>query len=230
VCGEENQDQGHTYIQMGRRKSLLGKEKKSPEEWRGMGRRRKKNKKEEKRRLPWALFFPPLGPFASRDFFARAVMTDGWGRFLSPLCFFPFYLALLLLLFPRPIPLLPPLRPPPLEREKEKRHHPPPEAFPLVLTTTHLQLVHSAVLLVAAQQSSQLVSSAAGPSAPRPLWLAKSLLTAGMTLFSGSIYLLVLDGERFKALGPVTPVGGLCLIGGWVALGFAASRGRRVGL
>lgn len=47
---------------------------------------------------------------------------------------------------------------------------------------------------------------------------------AGMTMFSGSIYLLVLDPQRFKGLGPVTPLGGLCLIGGWVALAF----GKRV--
>jgi uncharacterized membrane protein YgdD (TMEM256/DUF423 family) len=50
--------------------------------------------------------------------------------------------------------------------------------------------------------------------------LAAGLLTAGMTMFSGSIYLLVLDPQRFKFLGPVTPIGGLCLIGGWVALAF----------
>ena len=40
-------------------------------------------------------------------------------------------------------------------------------------------------------------------------------------MFSGSIYLLVLDPQRFKVLGPVTPLGGLCLIGGWVALAVA---------
>jgi uncharacterized membrane protein YgdD (TMEM256/DUF423 family) len=51
------------------------------------------------------------------------------------------------------------------------------------------------------------------------------LFTAGMTMFSGSIYMLVLDPQRFKFLGPVTPLGGLCLIGGWVAL---AARGRPV--
>jgi len=37
-------------------------------------------------------------------------------------------------------------------------------------------------------------------------------------MFSGSLYALVLDPERFRFLGPVTPLGGLCLIGGWVAL------------
>jgi len=43
-------------------------------------------------------------------------------------------------------------------------------------------------------------------------------------MFSGSIYLLVLDPQRFKVLGPATPLGGLCLIGGWVAMAF----GRRI--
>lgn len=40
-------------------------------------------------------------------------------------------------------------------------------------------------------------------------------------MFSGSIYALVLDPVRFKFLGPVTPLGGLCLIGGWLALAFS---------
>ncbi|RMY44145.1 hypothetical protein D0865_10750, partial [Hortaea werneckii] len=31
--------------------------------------------------------------------------------------------------------------------------------------------------------------------------------------------------QRFKFMGPVTPLGGVCLIGGWVALAFG-SRGR----
>ncbi|XTI83668.1 DUF423-domain-containing protein [Cenococcum geophilum] len=46
--------------------------------------------------------------------------------------------------------------------------------------------------------------------------VAGSLFTAGMTMFSGSIYLLVLDPQRFKWLRPITPLGGLCLIGGWL--------------
>jgi hypothetical protein len=46
-----------------------------------------------------------------------------------------------------------------------------------------------------------------------------------MTMFSGSIYLLVLDPQRFKVMGPITPLGGVALIGGWVALA-VGSRGR----
>jgi len=79
-------------------------------------------------------------------------------------------------------------------------------------TAAHYQLLHSVALLVAEQ------------AAPKNIW-AKSLFTAGMTMFSGSIYLLVLDPTRFKFLGPVTPLGGTALIAGWVALAFG-SRGR----
>ncbi|KAK7722240.1 hypothetical protein SLS64_000773 [Diaporthe eres] len=35
-----------------------------------------------------------------------------------------------------------------------------------------------------------------------------------------TIYALVLNPTQFKFLGPVTPLGGLCLIGGWLALAF----------
>ncbi|KAJ8113471.1 hypothetical protein OPT61_g4408 [Boeremia exigua] len=73
-------------------------------------------------------------------------------------------------------------------------------------TAAQYQLVHSAVLTFA---------SVAAPQNT----VAMGLLTAGMTMFSGSLYLLVLDPQRFgKYLGPVTPLGGLALIGGWVAL------------
>ena len=40
----------------------------------------------------------------------------------------------------------------------------------------------------------------------------------GVFLFSGSLYVLALGGPRW--LGPVTPLGGLCL--GWVCLGLLA--------
>ncbi|KAH7327060.1 hypothetical protein BKA65DRAFT_509857 [Rhexocercosporidium sp. MPI-PUGE-AT-0058] len=74
-------------------------------------------------------------------------------------------------------------------------------------TAAQYQLIHSGILLIATT------------AAPKNT-LAASLFVAGMTMFSGSIYLLTLDPQRFKALGPVTPLGGLCLIGGWAALAF----------
>ena len=52
-------------------------------------------------------------------------------------------------------------------------------------------------------------------SAVPRLGLAGGLLAAGTVLFSGSLYLLALTGARW--LGPITPVGGLLMIGGWAA-------------
>ncbi len=45
------------------------------------------------------------------------------------------------------------------------------------------------------------------------LTLAGALMTAGVVLFSGSLYALALTG--IKWFGPVTPLGGLCFIAGW---------------
>jgi len=48
------------------------------------------------------------------------------------------------------------------------------------------------------------------------------LFVAGTLLFSGSLYAMTLTGMR--ALGAITPVGGVCFIAGWVCLGIAAMR------
>lgn len=74
-------------------------------------------------------------------------------------------------------------------------------------TAAQYALVHAIALLALG-----MFASATGRSvrAPAALWLA------GVVLFSGSIFALVLGGPRW--LGPITPVGGLCLIAGWVAL------------
>ena len=68
-------------------------------------------------------------------------------------------------------------------------------------TAAQYHLVSSAVTLVAASQ--RKVPAAA-------------LLAAGTVVFSGSLYALVLT--NVKALGAVTPVGGLLMVGGWLAL------------
>ncbi len=51
---------------------------------------------------------------------------------------------------------------------------------------------------------------------------AGALLLGGSALFSGSLYALVLTGN--KKLGAVTPIGGLVLIAGWGALAWAGGR------
>jgi uncharacterized membrane protein YgdD (TMEM256/DUF423 family) len=44
-------------------------------------------------------------------------------------------------------------------------------------------------------------------------------LVAGSTIFSGSLYLLVLTNTRW--LGAITPIGGMLLIIGWLTLAWA---------
>lgn len=52
------------------------------------------------------------------------------------------------------------------------------------------------------------------------LTLSGALFTFGIIFFSGSLYALALGGPRW--LGPITPLGGLMMIAGWVVLFFAA--------
>ncbi|CAM4074774.1 membrane protein [Bacillus manliponensis] len=48
-------------------------------------------------------------------------------------------------------------------------------------------------------------------------------MVAGIIMFSGSLYLLSTTGIKF--FGPITPLGGVCFIVGWVLLGTAIAKG-----
>lgn len=54
--------------------------------------------------------------------------------------------------------------------------------------------------------------------------------TIGILLFSGSLYLLsvheLLGITKISILGPITPLGGLCFVVGWVGLFVAALKNR----
>jgi len=76
-------------------------------------------------------------------------------------------------------------------------------------TAAIYHLVHAVALLALA-----LYHKATG----KPIALPAALWSAGILCFSGSIYALVLTGQKW--LGPVTPLGGLCMAAGWVALVF----------
>ena len=56
------------------------------------------------------------------------------------------------------------------------------------------------------------------------------MFTIGILLFSGSLYLLstrsLLGIEDIAVIGPITPLGGLCFIVGWIALFIAALKHR----
>lgn len=49
------------------------------------------------------------------------------------------------------------------------------------------------------------------------------LFVAGIVVFSGSLYTLVLTGQRW--VGAVTPLGGLCFLAGWALIAWTAFRG-----
>ena len=52
-----------------------------------------------------------------------------------------------------------------------------------------------------------------------------ALLFAGILIFSGSLYVLAISGVR--ALGAITPFGGLSFIAGWFLLAYFLFRGAR---
>lgn len=71
-------------------------------------------------------------------------------------------------------------------------------------TASHYHLVHAVVLLVLGLFSSQ--------DAPaRYAWWS---FMAGVGIFSGSLYLLAVTGQKW--LGAITPIGGLLLLVGWL--------------
>lgn len=83
-------------------------------------------------------------------------------------------------------------------------------------TAQRYQLFHAITLLVLAVWMRQ-------EARPKPaLRLAGVLFVLGTICFSGSIYLLLAGAPRW--LGPVTPVGGLLLMAGWLSLIWAAVR------
>lgn len=58
------------------------------------------------------------------------------------------------------------------------------------------------------------------PEPTRTARVAGVAILLGILLFSGSLYAMALSGQRW--LGAVTPLGGLSLLAGWVALGLLA--------
>jgi uncharacterized membrane protein YgdD (TMEM256/DUF423 family) len=82
-----------------------------------------------------------------------------------------------------------------------------PAALAVWQTAVLYHLIHALALLALV-----LFARATGRSVTVPV----SLFAAGIVLFSGSLYLLALTGARW--LGPVTPLGGLAFLAGWLSL------------
>ncbi|MFT7339309.1 MAG: uncharacterized membrane protein YgdD (TMEM256/DUF423 family) [Marinobacter maritimus] len=82
-------------------------------------------------------------------------------------------------------------------------------------TAVTYQMYHAITLMLVA------VLSGFGLSR-RLLGLAVSFFLAGILLFSGSLYTLVLTDMRW--VGPITPIGGVCFMIGWALLLAAGAR------
>ena len=83
-----------------------------------------------------------------------------------------------------------------------------------VASTYHL--VHAVGLLTV------LIWAQVQPARDGRLRLVGQLWLAGCVLFAGSIYALALGGPR--ALGPITPLGGLAFLAGWGLLALEGFR------
>jgi uncharacterized membrane protein YgdD (TMEM256/DUF423 family) len=64
------------------------------------------------------------------------------------------------------------------------------------------------------------VAWAAGRWTSGAITAAGILFVVGTVVFSGSLYVLVLTGQKW--LGAVTPLGGLAFIAGWLLLAWGA--------
>lgn len=84
-------------------------------------------------------------------------------------------------------------------------------------TGVRYHLMHVLAMFVCVMLSEQIQS--------RFIRYAQTFFFWGIILFSGSIYLLttrfLLDAPWLSVLGPITPLGGICLITGWVLIAVA---------
>lgn len=87
-----------------------------------------------------------------------------------------------------------------------------PELLAAFETGARYQMYHALGLIVVAWAAARWPGSL-------PQW-AGWLFLAGTLLFSGSLYALALSGVR--ALGAITPLGGVAFLAGWICLALAA--------
>ena len=89
-----------------------------------------------------------------------------------------------------------------------------PERIKVFDTAARYHLIHSLALVLTG------IIAATWPSTQSNI--AGYLFLAGIAIFSGSLYLLVLTDTAW--LGAVTPLGGLALIAAWCMLAWGAMR------
>ena len=86
-----------------------------------------------------------------------------------------------------------------------------------LLTTEQLAIYHTGVDYQFVYALALLLLGAlANDQSPKAWQVAAILFIAGVFIFSGSLYLLVLTDTSW--LGAITPIGGVSFIAGWAAL------------
>ena len=80
-------------------------------------------------------------------------------------------------------------------------------------TAVQYHMLHAVALLAVAALMGRVQSQ-------QLLLLSGGLFTAGIFLFSGSLYALAITGITW--LGAITPLGGIAFIGGWLCMGIAS--------
>ena len=83
-------------------------------------------------------------------------------------------------------------------------------------TAVRYQLYHALGLVAIAALAATVTGSG--------LRTAAIAFLVGIALFSGSLYGMTFLGEAWRKLGMITPLGGLSLIVGWIAVAIAAWR------
>lgn len=94
------------------------------------------------------------------------------------------------------------------------KKHVEPAQIVIFETGVRFQMYHAFALIAA----SWVIGTKPSRSASAAAWFFQ----AGILLFSGSLYALTF--LPWKWLGPVTPLGGVCLLVGWTLLALAAGR------
>ncbi len=73
------------------------------------------------------------------------------------------------------------------------------------------QAIHALVLLILPSLSNYMT--------PKDLNISGYLIISGVLLFSGSLYILALSGNKY--FGAITPIGGVAFVVGWSWLAYA---------
>lgn len=97
------------------------------------------------------------------------------------------------------------------------------------LESQDLETLKTGVLYLFVHVLASLLICALSPVAGTSRWLKSAgvLFSTGILLFSGSLFLIAtesLTGFPARAIGWVTPLGGLCFIAGWVCLACFGAR------